>query len=248
MSTLIELKNVTVNGKRRPRLTDINLSINDGERIALIGKSGSGKTTLISVTNGLIKPNEGEAYWKGEEISELSQRKRSRIGTLWQDLRLIEELNVCQNINSGALNRKSILWAILNLIGLPEIDDCIKCLIAVGLPKEVIFSNINELSGGQKQRVAIARLLRQNPELILADEPFSSLDPQLIKNTLSILIGSNEHKKDEAVNPTSVLISLHRPELIYTFDRVIGLDSGKLVLDKHIKDIDLEKINLFYTK
>ena len=179
MNKLLELNNISLNNKDIFRVKDISLTINEGEKVALIGRSGSGKSTLISIANGSLMPTTGNVLWKAQNIKDISKRESTNIGTIWQDLSLIEELNVAQNINSGALGKNSFLWALKNLLGIIDVKLCQECLSAVNLSKETIYSFTSKLSGGQKQRIAIARLLRQQPEIILGDEPFSNLDPIL---------------------------------------------------------------------
>jgi len=188
VTKLLELKNISLYSQDNIRLKDINLSINQGEKIALIGKSGAGKSTLISIANGSLIPNEGDVIWKGSHINNISNIESSKIGTIWQDLSLIEELNVAQNINCGALGKHNFIWAFKNLLGVLDKGLCQECLAAVSLPNKTIYSYINKLSGGQKKRIAIARLLRQEPEIVLGDEPFSNLDPLLSKNILNLFI------------------------------------------------------------
>ena len=245
MSKLIEVKSVSLKsltGTRR--LEDINININIGDKIALLGKSGCGKTSLLNIINGSLKPTKGEVMLNGKDIRECSDNKRRRIGSLWQDLRLIEELTVGQNINCGALGRRSISWAIANLFGLIDHRECIKCLNAVGLSNKTINMNIENLSSGQKKRVAIARLLRQESDLIVADEPLSNLDPALITTILNILLGAQIDQSLSIAH--SCIISLHRPELIDKFNRVIGLKAGQIVIDSDIISVSNIEISNLY--
>ena len=233
MTKLLELKNISHSSKESIRVKDINLTINQGEKVALIGKSGSGKSTLISIANGSLIPNEGDVTWKGSHINNISNIESSKIGTIWQDLSLIEELNVAQNINCGALGKHNFIWALKNLLGIIDKELCQECLAAVDLPKKTIHSYISKLSGGQKKRIAIARLLRQEPEIILGDEPFSNLDPMLSKNILHLLINQNNYLSIRI--PKTILISLHQISLINNFDRIIGLKDGEIAIDKSVK-------------
>ena len=241
MTKLLELKNISLYHKENIRLKNINLTINEGEKIALIGKSGAGKSTLISIANGTLLPNEGVVLWKGHHINQISKRESSKIGTIWQDLSLIEELNVAQNINCGALGKHNFIWALRNLLGILDKELCQECLEAVHLPKQTIFSYLNNLSGGQKKRIAIARLLRQEPELVLGDEAFSNLDPLLSKNILNLLL--NQKKYLSIQIPNTIIISLHQINLINNFNRVIGLKEGEILIDKSIKDIHPSQID-----
>ena len=244
MVKLLELKDISLYHKKDIRLKDINLTISQGEKIALIGKSGSGKSTLISIANGSLLPNQGNVSWKGQNIKKISRKEASKIGTIWQDLSLIEELNVAQNINCGALGKHSFLWSLKNLLGILDKELCQECLSAVYLPEEFIYYYISKLSGGQRKRIAIARLLRQEPEILLADEPFSNLDPILSKNILNLLI--NQEKYIKIKIPNTIFISLHQIHLINNFDRVIGLKDGKIVIDRSIQDINRSHLDSIF--
>ncbi len=244
MKPILELNQVRVKGTTEDRLKRVELSINYGERVAVLGASGAGKSTLLSVANGSIKPDSGEVFWKGVNIKQLPRKKLRSIGTLWQDLRLIEELNVTQNINAGALGRHNLIWSLRNLIGIIEPKECIACLEAAGLSKSLLKAKLKELSGGQLQRVAIARLFRQRAQLLLADEPISSLDPTLTQRVLELLLSNNN--QFSAQGHESVVIALHRPDLINLFDRVIGLRMGEIVLDQPSKGLNPSEVSWLY--
>ena len=244
MTSLLKLDNISVKDGNEYRLKSIDLSIKIGEKIALLGENGAGKSTLISVANGAIEPDIGKVSWRGILIKHLSNRQRNAIGTIWQDLRLVEELSVAQNVNIGALGRHNLLWALTNLLGTISRDECLKCLKAAGLEIKLLTTSVTKLSGGQRQRVAIARLLRQQAELLLADEPFSNLDPNLVNEAIKLLV---KERTLEAINiPSTCLISLHRPDLIKNFTRVIGLKQGEIVLDYPIQKVTPSDINSLY--
>tara|TARA_Y100001968_G_scaffold317651_1_gene346930 strand:+ start:608 stop:1342 length:735 start_codon:yes stop_codon:yes gene_type:complete len=241
---LLELKDISLYSKENIRVKNINLTINKGEKIALIGKSGSGKSTLISIANGSLIPDEGAVIWKGCDINTISNIESSKIGTIWQDLSLIEELTVAQNINCGALGKHNLIWALKNLLGVLDISLCQECLAAVSLPKQFIYSSINKLSGGQKRRIAIARLLRQEPEILLGDEPFSNLDPLLSNNIVNLLIGQKNYLNIKI--PETILISLHQIYLINNFNRVIGLKDGEIIIDRPIDNINQTELDCLF--
>ena len=113
MKPLLQLDKVSVENGNRYQLKSIQLSINIGEKIALLGENGAGKSTLIAVANGAIQPDVGNVRWRGILLKYLSSRQRNAIGTIWQDLRLVEELSVAQNVNIGVLGRKNFLWDLL---------------------------------------------------------------------------------------------------------------------------------------
>ena len=214
------------------RLQPTSLQLHAGERVVLLGRSGAGKSTLLGLCNGALQPDQGQLLWKGQPLNHRSRRQRCQLGTLWQDLRLVEELTALQNIQAGALGRHGWLWAIRNLLGWLDPGSCISSVQRVGLDQELLHQSVQQLSGGERQRVALARLLHQQPELMLADEPLSALDPVLANDVLATLLQAE-----------GCLISLHRPELIHRFDRVLGLRRGELVLDQRpdqVKPNDLK--------
>ena len=219
------------------RLQSTSLQLQAGERVVLLGRSGAGKSSLISLCNGALQPDRGRLLWKGQPLNQRSRRQRCQLGTLWQDLRLVEELTALQNIQAGALGRYGWLWAIRNLLGLLDPGSCIDCIRQVGLGEELLDQSVQQLSGGERQRVALARLLHQQPELVLADEPLSALDPVLADDVLSTLLQA-----------PGCLISLHRPELIQQFDRVLGLRQGALVLDKPPGEVTNEDLAWLYSE
>ena len=140
MKQLIEIEDVGISKGSIYRLKNINLRINQGDKIALLGKSGAGKSSLISVVNGSLKSTKGVTKWKGQDLRSLKSRQRREIATLWQDLRLIEELDVEQNINTGALGRHNFVWAISNLLGIVKSNKSISCLKTSGLSRELIHA------------------------------------------------------------------------------------------------------------
>ena len=227
---MLELRDVSLRGRDTARLDHISLSLQAGETVALLGPSGAGKSTLLSIANGSLKPDTGGVYWRGTALQLQSRHERRHIGTLWQDLRLVEELNVAQNVNSGALGRRSLLWALTNLLLPLEREACRRCLNQAGLEPDLLDRPVTSLSGGQRQRVALARLFRQRPALVLADEPLSSLDPALVEELLTTLLRQSP-LDDHDLLPSTTVICLHRPDLIQRFDRVIGLKNARVVLD-----------------
>lgn len=213
---VLELRRAGLTGRLQP----LDLTIDHGERTVLLGRSGAGKSSLIGLCNGSLSPDQGRVLWRGHDLQRCRPAQRRQIGTLWQDLRLVEELTVLQNINTGALGRHSLLWGFRNLLQPlePELGDAI--LRQVGLSTVLRNQRVAGLSGGERQRVALARLLRQQPTLVLADEPLSALDPRLSNDVLNLLL-----------KQSSCMVSLHRPDLMQRFQRVLGLRQGELVLD-----------------
>ena len=250
MTALLELDQVRLTGLQGDRLDSVTLRVRKGERIALLGRSGAGKSSLIAVANGSLLPAKGRVLFQGEELERLSRRQRARIGTLWQDLRLVEELSVAQNVNAGALGRHRLSWALANLLFRISTEACRSCLRQAGLEETLLADEgldrpVGMLSGGQRQRVALARLFRQQPDLMLADEPLASLDPAIAAEVLDRLL-TTESDGAMRSGAQAVLVSLHRPELIDRFDRVLGLRAGRLVMDVPVGSVSATDLRDLY--
>ena len=239
---VLELRDIHVPGRGQPRLEGVSLKLAAGERVALLGPSGAGKSTLLAVANGLLAPQHGTVIWEGMPRARQAGRRRrqqARIGTLWQELRLIEELTVQQNLNAARLARWSWPRALLNLLLPLESEACAAVLRRMDLDPDLLSQPVTALSGGQRQRVAMARLLRQEPTLLLADEPLASLDPRLAEELLALLLR-------EAEAPRALLLSLHRPDLLAGFNRAIGLRGGRLQFDLPLQAIRPEQLQELY--
>lgn len=239
---MLVLREVSVPGRDRPRLRNVSLSLAPGERVALLGASGAGKSTLLGVANGLIPPAAGSVSWFGEPAARSPGRRRrqlARIGTLWQDLRLVEELTVQQNLNSGRLASWSWPQVLLNLFLPVETSACAAALAQVELDGGLLNQSLSALSGGQRQRVAIARVLRQNAQLLLADEPLAQLDPPLARRLLQLLLQLGGA-------PRGLLLSLHRPDWLAGFDRVVGLRQGEVLFDVPLQQLGSAQLDKLY--
>ena len=239
---VLELRQIQVPGRQQPRLDGVSLRLKAGERVALLGPSGAGKSTLLAVANGLLTPQRGEVLWQGQpraRSARARRRQQARIGTLWQELRLIDELTVQQTLNCGRLAQWGWPRALLNLLLPLDTKACREALRQLDLDPELLEQPVSLLSGGQRQRVAIARLLRQDPTLLLADEPLASLDPRLAQELLALLLRHSQA-------PRALLLSLHRPDLLQGFDRVVGLRQGRLVLDQPVALLQPEQLQQLY--
>ncbi|MFZ0406966.1 MAG: ATP-binding cassette domain-containing protein [Cyanobium sp.] len=239
---LLELRQISVTGRDRPRLEQLDLRIRCGERVALLGPSGAGKSTLLAVANGSLAPASGLVLWQGSSPARSGRQRRrqqARIGTLWQDLRLIEELSVQQNLNAARLAHWGWPRALFNLLLPLETEACAAALREMELDPALLPQPVTALSGGQRQRLAMARLLRQQPSLLLADEPLASLDPRLASELLALLLR-------QAQAPRALLLSLHRPDLLAGFDRVIGLRQGRLLFDCAAAEVDGASLRALY--
>ena len=242
-NTLLELKNISYKYENKLILNKVNLKIKSGERIALLGKSGSGKTTLISLLNGTIKPTKGEVKLFNKSFGKLDIKQKRRLTTIWQDLRLIEDLSAEQNVNCGLIAEKNFYFAFNNLLNISSFKKAHKYMQLCKLHSSIYDKKISTLSGGQKQRVAIARSLIQGSNILLADEPFNNLDPKLI-TTIKNLLLENLDKKNTKSSKTT-LVALHRLDLLNDFDKVIGIRNGKIFFNierTNLKKFHLDKI------
>jgi phosphonate transport system ATP-binding protein len=213
----------------KPVLHGIDLSIEPEGITAIIGPSGTGKSTLIRCINRLVEPTRGEILLHGEDLAKLRGRAlrlaRRRIAMVFQEYNLVERLSVMENVLSGRLGHVPLWRAWLRRYPAEDVQRAFALLDAVGLPEHAT-RRADALSGGQRQRVGIARALMQRPELLLADEPTSSLDPKTgfeIMELLARLTG-------EAGVP--VIINIHNVELAKRFSRrIIGMAGGSVIFD-----------------
>ena len=223
-----------------PVLCGINLSVHRGEFVGIIGLSGSGKSTLLRCINRLVEPSSGHirlpmglitANGAGTlvDVVRLKQtelrRLRRKVGMIFQQFNIIKRLSVIDNVLSGGLGYQSALRSTLRSFTRDEKRKALINLNRVGLLDHA-YRRADELSGGEQQRVAIARTLMQEPALILADEPVSSLDPKLSGVVLDIL------KQVCQEDGITALVSLHTLELTREYAaRVVGLQNGQICFD-----------------
>ncbi|WP_195987325.1 ABC transporter ATP-binding protein [Clostridium sp. D53t1_180928_C8] len=224
---LIEVKNlckVYGNGETKVEaLKNINLNIEQGEFVAIVGPSGSGKSTLLHLLGGVDKPSSGEVIIKGESIyklkeKELSILRRRKLGFVFQFFNLIPVLTAEENIEMPVLldgNKidKKYMNELLKLLGLEERRN----------------HHPSELSGGQQQRVSIGRALANKPSIILADEPTGNLDSKNSKEVLELL-----KYCAKKYNQTLILIT-HDINIAKSADRVVTIEDGKITTDEVIK-------------
>lgn len=221
-------------------LKDINLKINDGEFIGLIGHTGSGKSTLIQHLNGLIKATSGTIYYNGEDIyaKDFNMRNlRSKVGLVFQyPEHQLFETSVIKDVSFGPRN-----------LGLSDLDVDLRAYEAlkqVGIGEELIDASPFELSGGQKRRVAIAGVLAMKPEVLILDEPTAGLDPKGRDEILDQV--ATLHKEG---NITVILVSHSMEDVAKYVDRILVMNKGELVFDNTPKNVfahykELEEIGL----
>ena len=219
----------------KPVLRGISLEVGSTGITAIIGPSGTGKSTLIRCINRLVEPTAGEIFFEDQDLAKLDRRAlrlaRRRIGMVFQEYNLVERLTVMENLLCGRLGYVAPWRAWLRKYPRADIERAFALLDTVGLAG---FANqrADSLSGGQRQRVGIARAIMQEPKLLLADEPTSSLDPKTSVKIME-LIGAMGR-----ANGIPVIINMHDVELAKRFaDRIIGMSGGKVVYDGPPRDL-----------
>jgi len=222
---VIRLRSVTVDAGSTRALDDVDLVVRRGERVALVGPSGAGKTTLLMVINGTVVPDRGAVTVLGSAPGSADRRSRTRVGTVYQQLHLIGPLQVVHNVNAGRLPAWSLGRALWSLVRPQETTAVAEVLDRVGIAHKA-RERTERLSGGEQQRVAIARVLAQRPEVLLADEPVSSLDPARAREVMDLL-------RSLAVEAgRTLVVSLHAFALARSHcDRIVGLRGGRVVFD-----------------
>ncbi len=244
--TSLELDGVSVQYGNTTALEAVSLSISAGERVGLVGPSGSGKTTLLRLLNGSVLPDQGDVHVSGSPLYTLSRtdlrRVRASIGFVYQDHRLVPNLQVSQNVIAGQLGRVSLLKS-LRMMLFPSrvmVEKAHEILCRVGIG-EKLFERTDHLSGGQQQRVAIARALFQEPQVLLADEPVSSVDPARAKDAVELLTRISREEN------LTLVMSLHNLDLAREYcERLIGLRRGRIVFDEPTSSIQESHFSELY--
>lgn len=245
MENILEIKELhKIYSGGKHALKGVNLTVNEGEFVILLGLSGSGKSTLLRCINRLIEPTAGEInfYDKSIVLAEGSDLRhiRRQIGMIFQQFNLVKNLKAITNVLSGKLGYISAWRTIIPRWSREEKEIAMENLKRVNLG-EFYGQRVKNLSGGQQQRVAIARTLMQNPKLILADEPVASLDPATADSVMRYLGELN--KKDKI----TVICSLHFLSLARKYgSRVVALKDGEIVFDGTPIEIDEKKFKDIY--
>ncbi len=241
----IQIRGLVKEYKRgEPVLKGIDLTIAGEGITAIIGPSGTGKSTLIRCINRLVEPTAGEILFQGMDLAKLKGAElrvaRRKIGMVFQEYNLVERLTVMENVLTGRLGYMSAFKAWLRKFSPEDIEEAFSLLDAVGLGS---FANqrADALSGGQRQRVGIARAVMQHPEILLADEPTSSLDPKTsveIMELMAALAGKRN---------IPVIVNIHNVELAKRFcQRMIGMTGGKVVFDGTPAQLTDDKLKTIY--
>lgn len=203
-------------------LDGINLTVEQGEFVAIVGRSGSGKSTLLNMLGGLDMPTSGVVNVAGQELQKMSENelaifRRRKIGFVFQDYNLLPLLNVYENIVlpiqlDGGKPNQAFVRELLTILGLAD--------------KELVFPNC--LSGGQQQRVAIARALASKPAILLADEPTGNLDSSTSQDVLGLLKVSSERYAQ------TIIMITHNQEVAQMANRIIRIEDGRIEMGEGI--------------
>lgn len=241
---LIRLDGVTKTFGSTTALKNASLQVSRGEIVVLLGLSGSGKSTLLRHLDGLEVPTSGEIEVLGAKVPTLKGKAlralRSRVGFIFQQFELVPSLTVLENVLTGSLSEvrgpRLCLWGYSKAAKLRALEH----LDRVGLLDRA-YQRSDTLSGGQQQRVAIARALMQKPDILLADEPVASLDPESSDQVMALI---REIAADEGL---TVVCSLHQVDLAISWaDRIVGLRHGEIVLDTPTGDLTKAEVMEIY--
>ena len=225
-------------------LQGVDLSIPDGQVLALIGPSGAGKSTLIRCVNRLVEPTNGSAILNDVNLTNLSARQlrkaRRKMGMIFQEYALVERLTVMENVLSGRLGYVGFWRSYFRKFPKKDVKEAYRLLDRVGL-LEMANKRADELSGGQRQRVGICRALIQDPDLLLVDEPTASLDPKTSRQIMRLI---NELCEERGL---TAIINIHDVLLAQMFSqRIVGLALGKVVYDGNPDGLTPEVLTKIY--
>ncbi|SOC38622.1 phosphonate ABC transporter ATP-binding protein [Salinicoccus kekensis] len=226
-----------VYNQRDVALDGVSFTIKEGESVVILGHNGSGKSTLFRTLTGFEEPTEGSVTLLGREVDPGKRRHlretRKKVGMVFQAFGLIDNVSVFQNVLFGALGQVKFAPATYSLFASDALRTrAMECLDRVGLA-HLSERRADRLSGGQKQRIAIARMLMQDPEIILADEPIASLDPKAGREVMDLLA------EIAAERNITLLMILHQIPIAKRYaDRFIALKNGEVYADGEVSVID----------
>ena len=227
-------------------IQNIDLTIEDGEFVAIIGLSGAGKSTFLRAINRLINITAGDIRINETSITKAGKRQlkkiRRNIGMISQHFNLVKRSTVQKNVLSGRLGYYSTLKSILGIFSKEDYESTKQALESVGL-LDKLHSRSDELSGGQQQRVSIARTLVQQADIILADEPVASLDPITTQKIMQDLQHINKSMKK------TIIVNIHSVELAKQFStRIIAFKQGEIVFDGTPLELTNDELTNIYGK
>ena len=242
---MIEFKNVY---KTYPNgftaLKDINLQIEQGEFVAVIGLSGAGKSTILRCINRMHAVTSGTLTVDGVDVNTLKGKElrkfRRKVGMIFQSFNLVSRSTAIKNVLTAEVPEMNFFRVLFGIFNKEQKLHALESLDKVGILSKA-YTRCDQLSGGQQQRVALARTLNQNPQIILADEPVASLDPIMARQVMKDFVRIN---KDYNI---TILLNIHHVDLALQYcDRVIGVREGQIVFDGPAGTITQEQIDEVY--
>ena len=242
---MIEFKNVY---KTYPNgftaLKDINLQIEQGEFVAVIGLSGAGKSTILRCINRMHDVTSGTLTVDGVDVNTLKGKElrkfRRKVGMIFQSFNLVSRSTAIKNVLTAEVPEMNFFRVLFGIFNKEQKMHALESLDKVGILSKA-YTRCDQLSGGQQQRVALARTLNQNPQIILADEPVASLDPIMARQVMKDFVRIN---KDYHI---TILLNIHHVDLALQYcDRVIGVREGQIVFDGPAETITQEQIDEVY--
>lgn len=235
-------------GKKYPNgfhaLKDVNLKIEQGEFVAIIGLSGAGKSTLLRTINRMHDITEGTLTVDGTDVMQLKgkelRRFRRKIGMIFQSFNLVTRTLVINNVLMSKVPELPFLKALFGIYPKEDKLGALEALDKVGILDKA-FVRADQLSGGQQQRVALARTLAQNPQIILADEPVASLDPVTAKQVMGDFLKINKEMN------ITILLNIHHVDLALQYaSRVVGIRAGQIVYDGPSSEVTQDILDEIY--
>ena len=244
--TAITVNNLTkIYDDGNKALNDVNFSIPAGQGVTILGHNGSGKSTLFRCLTSFEKISQGNIIIDGQDITRLSKKDlrklRKQVGMVFQHFNLVNNLSVFQNVLFGALGEAKSTFHTFSFFASDELrSKAMECLDRVGLA-HLAKRRADQLSGGQKQRVAIARMLMQDPKIVLADEPIASLDPKAGREVMDLLFDIVKEKK------LTVVCILHQLDIAMEYsDRIIALKASQKVIDAKTSEVNQVALQNLY--
>jgi phosphonate transport system ATP-binding protein len=242
----VRVQQLSKSFKGQLALQDVSLAVGMGEMVALVGASGSGKSTLLRNLNGLQLAERGTVEIFGSplqvdgKLHSKARQLRSQIGCIFQQFNLVNRLTVLENVLVGNLSQISMMRSLIRGFSQQEKLRALTALERVGILNQA-YKRASTLSGGQQQRVAIARCLMQGAQIILADEPIASLDPESARKVMELLTRLNE---DEGI---TVITSLHQVQMVRRyFKRAVALRDGIVRCDGPTQNLNDQRLSDIY--
>ncbi|OAT20347.1 ATP-binding component of an ABC superfamily phosphonate transporter [Buttiauxella gaviniae ATCC 51604] len=249
MQTIIRVNKLSKTFNQHQALNAVDLEVNEGEMVALLGPSGSGKSTLLRHLSGLITSDKspdchvellGRTVQKAGRLAGDIRKSRAHTGYIFQQFNLVNRLTVLENVLIGALGSTPFWRTCFNWFTREQHQRALQALTRVGMT-QFAYQRVSTLSGGQQQRVAIARALMQQAKVILADEPIASLDPESARIVMETLHDINR------LDGITVVVTLHQVDYALRYcERIVALRQGHVFYDGSSSEFDNERLGNLY--